>query len=285
MLTEASSQPIDFLVVGHVCYDLTPRGRVVGGTAAYSAAVAQALGCRTGMVTSAAADEAWRRDLPGIAIRLVEAPVMTIFENIYLPEGRNQVIHAVAGQLTAGHVPPLWTRSPMVLLGPIAAEVDPAIIDLFPDSLIGVAPQGWMRRWDERGRVRQVPWTDAAGVLPLSAVAFMSREDLVGPESVDAYAELANILVITDGANGCAVYFNGEQRSFPAPKVKAVDATGAGDVFAAAYLTRLRQTDGDLWEAAVFANRVASLAVTRQGLQAKVEAIHNMLVMGRIGTG
>ena len=44
------------------------------------------------------------------------------------------------------------------------------------------------------------------------------------------------------------------------------DATGAGDVFAAAFFVRLLETR-DPWEAARFANRVAAVSVTRPGLQ------------------
>ena len=47
---------IDYLVVGHVTRDITPNGWVAGGTATYSSLVAQALGCRTAVVTSAAQD-------------------------------------------------------------------------------------------------------------------------------------------------------------------------------------------------------------------------------------
>jgi len=55
------------------------------------------------------------------------------------------------------------------------------------------------------------------------------------------------------------------------------DPTGAGDAFAAAYLVRLYQTDGDVWEAAEFANRVAARSVTRRGLAAKAAAIGDLL--------
>jgi hypothetical protein len=268
--------PLDYLAIGHVCYDLIPGGRVVGGAAAYGASVALALGCRVGIVTSAAADSDWSRELPGIPIHRVDAAATTHFENVYTPAGRRQTIHAVAGPLAAGDVPLLWTRAPMVHLGPIAYEVDPGIIKLFSDSLIGVGPQGWMRRWNEDGRVYPVAWESAAEVLPLAAVTFISLEDLADPASLNDFIELSHIFVVTNGPGGCAVYFNGEERRFPAPQVRLADTTGAGDIFAAAYLVRLHQTGGDLWEAAAFANRIAAASVTRQGLRAKIELIHGL---------
>jgi sugar/nucleoside kinase (ribokinase family) len=268
--------PLDYLAIGHVCYDLVPGGRVVGGAAAYGASVALALGCRAGIVTSASAGSDWARELPGIPIHQVDAAATTHFENVYTPTGRRQSIHAVAGPLAAGDVPPLWTRAPVVHLGPIANEVDPAIVKLFSDSLIGVGPQGWMRRWDEDGRVYHVAWESAAEVLPLAAVTFISLEDLADPSTLSDLIDLSHIFVVTDGPGGCTVYFNGEERGFPAPAVTLADATGAGDIFAAAYLVRLHQTSGDIWEAAVFANRIAAASVTRQSLRAKIELIHGL---------
>jgi hypothetical protein len=206
----------------------------------------------------------------------VNAPVTTLFENEYTPAGRRQSIHAVAGPLAAGDVPSLWTRAPMVHLGPIADEVDPGIIRLFSDSLVGVGPQGWMRRWDGDGRVRQVAWEAAAEVLSLAAVTFISLEDLADPTSLATLVALSHIFVVTAGPDGCTVYFGGEAREFPAPQVTLVDATGAGDIFAAAYLTRFHQTSGDLWEAAVFANRIAAASVTKRGLRDKIAVIRAM---------
>jgi hypothetical protein len=268
---------IDFLVIGHICRDRVADGRVVGGAAAYTASIARALGCRPAIVTSSSPAEEWADDLPDIPIHNVLAPATTEFENVYTPAGRVQTIHSVAGRLGANSVPPLWTRTPMVYLGPIANEVEPEVIHLFSNSVVGVGPQGWMRSWDERGRVSPTPWPAAAEVLPLAAVTILSREDLPAPETLATFARLAKILVVTQGAEGCTVYFHGEERAFPAPRVSVTDTTGAGDIFAAAYLIRLFQTDGNVWEAAMFANRIAACSVTRSGLQAKTQAVQRIL--------
>lgn len=269
--------PVDFLAVGHVCRDLIADGTVIGGAAAYSASVARVLGCRSGIVTSGTVDSDWCDELAGITTHLVSAPATTVFENVYTPAGRVQTIHAVAGNLAADHVPLLWTRTPIVFIGPIANEIDPGITDVFSNSLIGVGPQGWMRRWDERGHIFQVDWESAAEVLPNAAVTFLSVEDLPDQRFIEIYARLSRVLVITGGPDGCKVYSHHEARHFPAPSVRTVDSTGAGDIFAAAYLVRMYQTDGNIWEAAVFANRIAACSVTQQGLPAKMEAIRKLL--------
>ena len=50
-----------------------------------------------------------------------------------------------------------------------------------------------------------------------------------------------------------------------APQVREVDPTGAGDIFAACFFYRLLETR-DPWEAARFANQLAAISITRQGL-------------------
>lgn len=269
--------PIDFLAVGHVCHDLVPGGFVVGGAAAYSSSAARALTCRSGIVTSTGPTFDGETELAGIPTHTVAAPVTTVFENIYTSTGRKQTIHAVAGALGAGDIPAEWTRAPIVFIGPIANEVDPSLVALFSNSIVGVGPQGWMRRWDEHGRIFQVDWESAFEVLPLAAVTFLSTEDLAYPEMVNEYARLARLLVVTEGENGCKVYCHGEVRAFPAPRVQLIDATGAGDIFATAYLIRYHQTDGNMWNSAEFANRIAACSVTQHGLPAKNEAIRHLL--------
>jgi len=277
MQTDVAILPVDFLTIGHVCLDVVPGGFVIGGAAAYTASVAKVMGFRVGIVTSAAEVDGWGDDLAGIAIHTVNSAATTVFENVYTPSGRIQTIHAVAGDLTVSHIPSIWTRTPVVFIGPIANEVDSALIEYFSNSLVGVGPQGWMRRWDERGHVYKVGWESAEVTLPKAAVTFLSREDLPNSQLIENYSRLAKILVITDGPKGCDVFTQGETRHFPAPAVTAVDSTGAGDIFATAYLLRLYQTNGDFWAAAEFANQVAARSVTCRGLPDKMIAIRDFV--------
>ena len=73
------------------------------------------------------------------------------------------------------------------------------------------------------------------------------------------------VLAVTEGAHGTRIYWHGDVRRFRPPEVKEVDSTGAGDIFAAAFFTRLHTTR-DPWEAARFATQLAAYSVTRPGL-------------------
>jgi len=103
-------------------------------------------------------------------------------------------------------------------------------------------------------------------VLPFAKVLVLSEEDVGGDLSlIQEYIELTEIVVVTAGWKGSTVYHQGQKRYFPARQVIEVDPTGAGDVYAAACLVRLEET-GDPWEAAHFANCVASFSVEKPGV-------------------
>ncbi len=257
----------DYLLIGHITQDLTPWGPTLGGTATYAARTAQALGYRVAVLTSASPDLVLDGALRGIAMERLPAPATTTFENIYTPHGRRQIIHAVAAPLGPDAVPPAWRSPRIVHLGPLARECDPALVHAFPGSFIGITPQGWLRTWDEAGRVSLRRWEEADQVLPYADAVVLSPEDVGGDEAILAeFARLAPILVVTLGAQGCRVHVGDEVRHIPVTPQEEVDPTGAGDIFAAAFFIRLHET-GDPWEAARFANQVASRSVRRPGLE------------------
>jgi sugar/nucleoside kinase (ribokinase family) len=162
-------------------------------------------------------------------------------------------------------------------LGPVANEIDPGLLDLFEDSLIGLTPQGWLRRWSEDGHVYADHWQAAEHVLPRASAIILSQEDLLNAAMLEHYCRLSRLLVLTAGRDGCTVYWRGQVRDVPPPTVTSVEETGAGDIFAAAFLVRLRQTPEDPLEAAVFANHIASASITQAGLPAKMAAIQDAL--------
>ena len=97
-------EPVDYLVIGHVAHDLTTEGPRLGGTAAYSALTAQALGLRVGILT-AHGPETSLAPLEDIPIIAIESPNSTIFENIYTEQGRIQYLRAQATRLDFNYVP------------------------------------------------------------------------------------------------------------------------------------------------------------------------------------
>jgi sugar/nucleoside kinase (ribokinase family) len=262
----AALQPLDYLAIGHVAVDITPDGKQLGGSVAYAALTARALGMRVGIVTSAGKDAPLQK-LDEIQIVTVPAEFSTTFENVKTAQGRKQTLHHTAAKINFEAVPPLWKDTPIVHLAPIAQELDGTLATQFPSSLVGVTPQGWMRAWDETGRVQACVWENSEQVLGSAGSVIMSVEDINRDlELAESMAHQTRILCLTEGELGSVLYWNGDRRRFRPPSVDEVDATGAGDIFAAAFFIRLFTTR-DPWEAARFATNLAAYSVTRTGLQ------------------
>ncbi len=265
MLKRQHPAPIDYLLIGHLTRDLTPQGYQVGGTVAYAALTARRLGKRVGIVTSHA-DDFYAPVLEGIPVVTLPAEYSTTFENTETPAGRRQHVLARAQPLDYPHIPETWMQTPIVHLAPVAQEVSPNLARYFPDSFLGVTPQGWLREWDAGGRVRAGEWPEARFVLGNASAAVFSLEDINGDESrIEELIHACPVIVVTEGAEGARVYWHSDVRRFRPPPVEVVDTTGAGDIFAAAFFIRLHHTQ-DPWEAARFATRLASFSVTRRGL-------------------
>jgi len=272
-----SLAPPEYLVVGHLCLDVPPasgggrsaapaEGEALGGTAAYAALTARALGLGPSIVTAAAADLDLS-PLAGIPIHRLASETTTRFVNDSDGDRRRQRLLGRGRQISADDVPAAWRGASIVHLAPIAGEVDAALIDLFPDNeLLGLTPQGWMRRWDETGSVSPQAWSLPATARRSPDVVIVSLEDVGCDESlVEDLAAACRLLVVTEGSRGARVYWNGDVRRVPASPVEPVDPTGAGDIFAAAFLIRYQRTR-DPWEAARFANGLAAASVGRRGL-------------------
>jgi hypothetical protein len=265
MYRQISIEPIDYLMIGHITQDMTPDGPRIGGTTTFSSLMAHALGLRVGIVTS------WGAELPlgqlsKIPIVNLPSDHSTTFKNISTPEGRIQTIYHVAQTIDLNLIPGQWLNSPIVHLGPIAQEIEPTLVRHFSNSLIGITPQGWLRTWDNEGRVLPSEWPEGTFVLSNVGAAVVSIEDVDYDEArIDEMASATRVLAVTEQSEGVRLFWNGDVRRFRPPLVTAQDTTGAGDIFAAAFFFRL-YTTRDPWESARFATQLAAASVTRNGL-------------------
>ncbi|HQN04883.1 MAG TPA: PfkB family carbohydrate kinase [Anaerolineaceae bacterium] len=258
--------PVDYLIIGHLTQDILPNGLKLGGTAAYASRTALALGARVGIVTSTASS-LQTPELQGISIHNYPAEFTSTFENISIPHGRIQYIHYKAEELHENMVPTTWRSAPIVHIAPIANEVNPHLASAFPNSFVGVTPQGFMRSWDGDHRVHFRDWLEAPLVLNHASAVVFSIEDVENDESrIESMLPYTRVMVVTEGAAGCRVYWNGDVRTIRPPQVEEVESTGAGDIFAASFFIRLQSTR-DPWEAARFATQVAARSVTRRGME------------------
>ena len=144
--------------------------------------------------------------------------------------------------------------------------------DNFPNSLIAATIQGWLRKWDENGKVspKEMDWE----ILKNVNIVFMSEDDIQGFESaIPRIIGLVDILVMTRGKNPVSIFHKGKQLEFPVYPTIEVDPTGAGDIFAASFLFKYYQTKS-INHSVAFAHAAASYIVEDYGINIpSVEAI------------
>jgi sugar/nucleoside kinase (ribokinase family) len=258
----------EFLSVGHVTHDQAEGGETrLGGAALYSSLTARGLGKRAAVFTSYGEDFLGEEALEGIAAKVVRANQTSNFRNNYRAEGRVQYIYAAAASLTVGDLPSSWKGAPMVYLCPVLHEVPMEIGEVFPDSLIGVAPQGWMRRWDQSGRIRSRRWEGFEALLGRSRMVIVSEEDMAEEQGlVEAFRKHAPIVVVTRAERGATIFEGKRTLTLGACPAEERDPTGAGDCFGAAFLIRYAET-GDIEEAGRFASCVGACVVEREGIE------------------
>ena len=258
----------DYLLIGHMTADVTPTGRLPGGTVSYATRTAASFGLRVALLTSAVEGDPLLDSLtPYGEVVSIPAAETTTYENIYLPTGRVQYVRGVAAPISAKEIPAHFRGAPLVHLAPIADEVDPQIVHEFKDATVLLTLQGWLRRWDADGRVRFKRWYDPDVLKSIDIVVF-SEEDIVESPQLEAeFAGSVPHLFVTRAEKGGTYYHEGVAHDYTTPQVELVNPTGAGDVFAAALLASLPALGNDIQAAIKVAARLGAIAVTRTLLE------------------
>ncbi|MFB9925933.1 ribokinase [Amycolatopsis halotolerans] len=133
----------------------------------------------------------------------------------------------------------------------------------------------------------------AAKLLPLSDVVVANEVEfrqLTGQDPVDGlrrgsaelFAAGCRWVIVTLGAEGCAVLDASSSVHVPAVAVRAVDTTAAGDSFVGALAARLAEIPGepttaDVVAACGFAATVAAVVVTRHGAHPSLPTLAEVL--------
>jgi 1D-myo-inositol 3-kinase len=254
-----------FVAIGHVTLDRFGEVTRPGGAALYAAVTAHRLGLSAAILTSHAEDFPLEMVPPRIEVVSVPAPATTHFEHEVRGSGRAMRVMAAARPLHAHDVPEDWRGADIVMLSPVLDEVDPRVITAFAAGSAGAAVQGYLRRLGADGEVLVQRWSSPDVVLDHVQAVFLSRED-VNDDVADAeeWFQRVPVGLVTDGRRGAHVYVNGERYRVRPRRAREIDDTGAGDVFAAAFMVHYHR-HGDPWEAASAAACAAALSVEGEG--------------------
>jgi sugar/nucleoside kinase (ribokinase family) len=254
------------LALGHVARDRRPGGDVLGGSVTYGTLAAQRLGWDAAILTSAGPDFDPERELPGIPVFLRRSAATTRFVNEYEEDGtRRQAVTARADEVGLDALPDAWRDPDALLLGPLVGELAGVGATALDAGCVGAIAQGYVRAVDASGRVSAREWARPERDLLGVHVLFLSEHDLPGADA-RARELLAHVpmVALTRGWHGLTLLTRQGVHDVPSLPRPEVDPTGAGDVFAAAFLVRYQET-GDPLEAAAFGACAASCAVEGVG--------------------
>lgn len=267
------------VVVGAATRDIDsadPRGWKLGGGVTYSAIAAARIGVRVRALigVDALAETATELDTlraAGIEVELVSLAIGPVFENLRTPSGRKQIAHSPSDELPPSALPARWHSPDGVLLAAVAAELTSDWADAFASSsFVTLAAQGLVRRLHAGQEVVRLAFELGPLVRRANAIS-LSREDVaVGAPPIRDFLHPGQQLLITHGKRGSVVLRRTETGLTgrfmpPLPLRKAIDPTGAGDTFVAAWLAA-RTLVGDGWRAQAVASAMSSLVVERTSL-------------------
>ena len=122
-----------------------------------------------------------------------------------------------------------------------------------------------MRQWNSDKKVypKNIDWHHFKN----ADVVIMSDEDLLGFESEIPYiASLVEILILTKGEEGAILYYKNKEWHFPAFPSQIKELTGAGDVFAVAFVLKYAESK-DLFESVAYGNVASSLSIEGVGVE------------------
>lgn len=258
-----------FLVCGHVTLDRLGGAVLCGGSAYYAGRTLAGLGAHPRVFTTAGPDFP-PAALEGLDALVTPAGVTTTFENAYAPDGsRTQRVLARAPPLDPTRLPPPWRSADVLLLAPVLGEVDVrGFVEASPARLVGLCVQGLVRELAPDGTVRHRPLEEDVPTLSRVGAAVLGEDEARDdPGLVARLAAAIPVVAFTHGVRGCEVIVRGRARRVGIHPAHEVDPTGAGDVFAAAFLLALSRGD-DPVDAARLGAAAASIVVEGRGGEA-----------------
>jgi sugar/nucleoside kinase (ribokinase family) len=200
------------------------------------------------------------------------------FHLIYDEKGNRTLdVLGVAGKIGPSNFPKEFLDSEFLLIGPILGEVDLELIRfLRSESLAKVFldPQGLVRTVGDGGRIVHTCDRDEVRRI-IKLVDFVKpneqeievitgdKDPLVGLQRLQSMGSAVPIVTLAERGS---LLLDGDKlyRVPPFATTHAIDATGAGDVYAGSFITEYTRT-GNLSEAALFASAAASIMVEQIG--------------------
>jgi sugar/nucleoside kinase (ribokinase family) len=152
-------------------------------------------------------------------------------------------------------------QAKIIHVAPIAGEISSEVAEELrkKTDMLSLDPQGFIRKFDAEGRVSLKKWTDrrVLGQVDIYKSSFQEIRRATGLKTLKAsMEEIRNfgvrIVIVTFGREGAALLFEDTfYRIHAIPPKELIDPTGAGDVFAGAFLAEYIKKKEPVWCACV----------------------------------
>jgi ribokinase len=244
------------------------RRELPGGKGANQAVAAARLGAAVAFVGRVGADDAGRRLRDGLAAEGVDVAHVRV--DPAAPTGMALIAVDRTGENT------------IVVSSGANARVGPADVEAARDVLANGAVTLLQHEVPEEALAAAIAAAGGTVVLnPAPARPLVAAVDVLVPNRGELEAlvgragdpvelarrlDAARAVVVTLGSEGAVVVEGDRAERIPAPRVEAVDTTGAGDAFCGA-LAQALDSGAELVEAARWAVRAAAASVTKSGAQ------------------
>ena len=190
---------------------------------------------------------------------------------------RSLILTSRCEDLSASQIPP-DTRFGATLISPLAGEISPYLLTEISarSDFTFLDPQGFVRTFDNEGRVSSTPLHDKSILTKVDAIKMdrTEAEMLTGKSAPrEALEKLASIglrkAIVTHGGEACYVLDGTRIYQVEVPKVPVIDSTGAGDILSGATVSWYLKTR-DFLRSACFGVAASSLSLHMLAL-AKVD--------------
>lgn len=248
------------LCIGNYCLDWLDGVYHIGGSVIFNAVTSNQLGVKPFILSRGQIDTIYRfGEFIDVDVRVIPDSKDTIFLYENSSFNKKQYLKSFSGIIKSKDVSKDLKNIQMVLLCPIAGELEPSIINNF-SGLVVVALQGWLRGLKSDGRIFPYINDDLEELFRQADTIIVSEDDIKGLDVPVHWLDLCDIFIITRATKGATVFFQNEKYDIPALNVIEHDSIGAGDVFSTAYTIRFFETK-DPVISAKFANIAAALSV------------------------
>ena len=264
----------DLVTVGHFSIDLIKTEKksqpqpTLGGPPTFVSLAAKKMGVNVSVISNVGDDFPneyceWliNEGIDLSMLRRFRDASTTRYMLIYSGKDERQLIlKAKAPPIELEEIPESLS-SEVIHISPIAGEVSYKVVERLRrhSSLLSLDPQGFLRRFDEDGRVHLGKIENPKILSKIDILKASEREI----ETATGESELTRAIrhmhergvstvIVTRGGEGTLLSLNGKVYKIPAVKSKVVvDTTGAGDVFIGAFLAEFIKGEDPVWSSCV----------------------------------